>query len=127
MLVIGKDGYPSGSAECLLQQLQSLYVELEGKDGDAGCVAIRMRHGGDELAAKQVICERNDRNALSCTRCVGSSYHEHIWPRFGQLNGDLLVRSRGHAKAAAINFKIAAFHKSGLTKFIEEDLPSRSC
>jgi hypothetical protein len=114
-----------------MQQLQSLYVELEGKDGDAGCVSIRMRHGGDERAAKQVICKRNDRNALSCllcsTRCVGSGYHEHIRPRFGQLNGDVLVRSRGHAKAAAINFKIAAFDKSGLTKFIEEDLPSRGC
>ena len=48
-----------------MQQLQSLYVELEGKDGDAGCVAIRMRHGGDELDAKQVICKRNDRNAYT--------------------------------------------------------------
>src|SRR3954466_2990629 len=90
-LVIGKDGYPSSSGECLMQQLQSLYIELQCKDGDTGCVAIGMRHGCDELAAEQVICKRNDGNALSCflrsTRCVGSGYHEHIRPRVGQLNG----------------------------------------
>ena len=84
-------------------------------------------HGGDELAAKQVIRERHDRNALSCflcsARCFGPGYHEHIWPRFGQLNGDRLVRRSGHAHAATIDFKIAAFHKSGLTKFVEEALP----
>jgi hypothetical protein len=110
--------------ECLAQQLQSLHVELEGKDGDTGRVSIGMRHGGDELAAKQVIREGHDRNALSCllcsARCFGPSHHEHIRPRFGQLNGGRLVRSSGNAKAAAIDIKIAAFHKSGLPKFVEE-------
>jgi hypothetical protein len=70
-----------------------------------------MEHGGDELAAKQVVRECHDGNALSCflcsARCFGPGYHEHIRPRFGQLNGDRLVRSSGSAKTAAINFKIA--------------------
>ena len=55
-----------------------------------------MGHGGDELAAEQVVRECHDWDTLGCflcsARCFGPGYHEHIWPRFGQLYGDRLVR-----------------------------------
>src|SRR5438046_2740021 len=81
-LMIRKDSYPSSSGQRLMQELQSLYVELDCKNGDTGCVAIGMGHRGDELAANQVVCKRNDRNALSCflcsACCVGAGYHENV-------------------------------------------------
>src|SRR5689334_3696806 len=127
-LVVGKDRYPSSSRERLMQQLQSLDVELEGKHGDACRVAVGMGHGGDELALKQVVRERHDGNmsgSLLCSaRGFGPGHHEHIRARFGQLNGDGFVRYSGGANAATINRKIAAFHKSGLAKFLEKTLRS---
>jgi len=71
-----------------------------------------------------IVCKRHDGNALSCflrsTCCLGSEYDEHVRPRFNQLNGDLLLGRRDYANAAAINLKIASFHKSGSADVLGE-------
>src|SRR6202022_3743542 len=91
-----------------------------------GCVAFGMTHGGDTLGAKQVVRERHNGNALSCFLCCacrfGPGYHQYIWPCLGQFNRDSRVGGRSHADSTAINFKVAAFYKSGLAQFIEEAL-----
>jgi len=61
-----KDCYPLSSRERLMQEFQSLDVELEGKHSDTGRVAVGMGHGGDELALEQVVRERHDGDMLGC-------------------------------------------------------------